>query len=193
MQAQQGEQDIRVEEEDRGRLLRGGFRQPLNRVFIYMDTPPQTTGSGAHLRLYSNVRAYLDLGFDVEVVHFTANPERSVPDPGLEGLRWSQADAEPQASSLLGRLEFRAGLQEMYGAAAQDVRDAFVEFLGTCPLAVRLANGVFVCHGSPAVPESSGSNTNVSFRKQVPPRTCTFSAHWGATEARSLSASSGGQ
>jgi hypothetical protein len=51
-------------------------------------------------------------------------------------------------------LWFRAGLQTMYGEAAVAVRAAMIEFLATCPLAVRLANRIFICHGSPAhVPE----------------------------------------
>lgn len=46
-------------------------------------------------------------------------------------------------------LQFRAGLQEMYGPESLQIREAFVEFLATCPLGVRLTNGVFICHGSP--------------------------------------------
>ncbi len=46
-------------------------------------------------------------------------------------------------------LMFRLGLQEMYGAASEKVREAYNEFIRTCPLAVRLPGGVFVCHSLP--------------------------------------------
>lgn len=45
-------------------------------------------------------------------------------------------------------LHFRAGLQTMYGDGARDVRDAALGFIRTCPLAMRLDQGVFTCHGS---------------------------------------------
>ena len=44
---------------------------------------------------------------------------------------------------------FRLGLEQMYGAEAEHVRAALLEFLGTCPLAVRISGGVFVCHSIP--------------------------------------------
>lgn len=50
-------------------------------------------------------------------------------------------------------LLFRCGLQEMYGEAADEVRNAALEFLGSLPLAVRLSGGVFISH---SVPEMSG-------------------------------------
>ncbi len=46
-------------------------------------------------------------------------------------------------------LMFRLGLQEMYGAAADKVREAFLPFLRSCPLAVRLPGDVLVCHSVP--------------------------------------------
>ena len=44
---------------------------------------------------------------------------------------------------------FRLGLEQMYGAAGERVREALLAFLWTCPLAVRIAGGVFVCHSIP--------------------------------------------
>jgi hypothetical protein len=44
---------------------------------------------------------------------------------------------------------FRAGINEMYGPSAESVRHAYLEFLGTCPLAVRVADGVFISHSCP--------------------------------------------
>jgi hypothetical protein len=47
-------------------------------------------------------------------------------------------------------LHFRGGLQEMYGAATERIRDAYCEFISSCPLALRLtASGVLVAHSLP--------------------------------------------
>lgn len=46
-------------------------------------------------------------------------------------------------------LLFRCGINEMYGAAGEKVRCAYLEFLATCPLAVRLTSGVFISHSCP--------------------------------------------
>ena len=44
---------------------------------------------------------------------------------------------------------FRMGLEQMYGSESERVREALLGFLGTCPLAVRIVGGVFVCHSIP--------------------------------------------
>jgi len=44
---------------------------------------------------------------------------------------------------------FRCGINEMYGAAGEEVRAAYLEFLGSCPLAVRVGDGVFITHSCP--------------------------------------------
>ena len=46
-------------------------------------------------------------------------------------------------------LMFRLGMQEMYASAAERVREAYNEFIRTCPLAVRLPGDIFVCHSLP--------------------------------------------
>jgi len=46
-------------------------------------------------------------------------------------------------------LAFRSGIREMYGAATDDVRRAYLNFLATCPLGIRVAGGVFVSHSCP--------------------------------------------
>ena len=58
-------------------------------------------------------------------------------------------------------LHFRSGLQTLYGERAQCVRDAYVEFLRTCPLALRLDSGVFVCHGSPDYVAEAGFDIGI--------------------------------
>ncbi|MDX1948684.1 MAG: hypothetical protein SFU86_25070 [Pirellulaceae bacterium] len=45
-------------------------------------------------------------------------------------------------------LLFRTGIGELYGAAGDQVRAAYLEFLATCPLAVRTP-GVFISHSLP--------------------------------------------
>ncbi len=44
---------------------------------------------------------------------------------------------------------FRCGINEMYGAAGDEVRSAYLEFLASCPLAVRVGDGTFVTHSCP--------------------------------------------
>ncbi|HVX15662.1 MAG TPA: hypothetical protein VHC22_31035 [Pirellulales bacterium] len=53
-----------------------------------------------------------------------------------------------KAKKMLNLL-FRLGIQEMYGSAAEQVREAYNEFIRGCPLAVRLPGDVFVCHTLP--------------------------------------------
>jgi hypothetical protein len=58
-------------------------------------------------------------------------------------------------------LMFRLGLQEMYGPATEKVREAYVEFLRSCPLGVRLPGNVFVCHSLPEQVELRGFDAGV--------------------------------
>ena len=44
---------------------------------------------------------------------------------------------------------FRCGINEMYGQAGEKVREAYLEFLASCPLAVRLGTAVFISHSLP--------------------------------------------
>lgn len=65
-------------------------------------------------------------------------------------------------------LSFRTGLQEMYGAAAGKVRDAYAQFISTCPLAVRLPGGIFVCHSLPEEVDRRGWDASVLNRPLEP-------------------------
>ncbi|HET6979203.1 MAG TPA: glycosyltransferase family 4 protein [Pyrinomonadaceae bacterium] len=80
------------------------------RVFIFLDTMPQRQGSGASLRFYSNIRAYLDLGFDVEVVQIATSDDGSKPSEDLSPVVWKRVFEAPAQPSLQGRLLFRAGV-----------------------------------------------------------------------------------
>lgn len=59
------------------------------------------------------------------------------------------ADYPIQKNKQMLNLLFRLGLQQMYGPAADKVREAFFPFLRSCPLAVRLPHGVFLSHSIP--------------------------------------------
>lgn len=80
-------------------------------------------------------------------------------------------------------MQFRRGLQQMYGDSVSAVRDAIIEFLSTCPLAARLANGVFICHGSPENVDQFGFDEGVLKRRLRPsdmqPGGAAFQMVWG--------------
>ncbi|MBA2621551.1 MAG: glycosyltransferase family 4 protein [Acidobacteria bacterium] len=71
---------------------------------------PQPQGSGACMRFYSNIRAYLDLGFKVEVIQIATEPDGSQPSEDLSPVIWSRAIETPAAPSILGRLMYRLGI-----------------------------------------------------------------------------------
>jgi hypothetical protein len=64
-------------------------------------------------------------------------------------------------------LSFRLGLQQMYGPAAEDVRQAILCFLWSCPLAVRLPQGVFISHSLPDGVDFRGFDPSVLVRDLV--------------------------
>ena len=81
-----------------------------NRVFFFLDFMPQKQGSGASLRFYSNVRAYLDLGYKPEVIQVASHPDHSSPNEDLRGAKWTYVIEPPEPASFMGRLMFRAGV-----------------------------------------------------------------------------------
>lgn len=50
---------------------------------------PELTGSGANIRVYSNIRAYLDLGYDLELILFTNKKNIEIPK-SIEKVRISR-------------------------------------------------------------------------------------------------------
>ncbi len=58
-------------------------------------------------------------------------------------------------------LLFRCGMQESFGPATDEVREAQLAFLRTCPLAVRLPGGVFVCHSAPEQVDRFGFDAGI--------------------------------
>lgn len=78
------------------------------RVFIFLHTMPQRQGNGASLRFYSNICAYLDLGFKVEVIQI--GDDGSQPSQDLRPVVWSRINTPIPPPSLRGRLMFRLGV-----------------------------------------------------------------------------------
>lgn len=60
-------------------------------------------------------------------------------------------------------LAFRLGLETCYGDDADEVREAYCEFLRSCPLAVRI-NGVFVSHSLPPATDCAPFDASILSR-----------------------------
>jgi hypothetical protein len=73
-----------------------------------------------------------------------------------------------QKNKQLLNLMFRLGLQAVYGPEAHRVREAYIEFLETCPMGVRLASGVFISHSIPEAVDRRGFDTDVFHRPMDP-------------------------
>ena len=81
-----------------------------DRVYVFLDTMPQRHGSGASLRFYSNVQAYLDLGFSIEAIQVATTPDGSEPSPDLTPIHWTRVIEPARRAPLSGRMFFRAGV-----------------------------------------------------------------------------------
>lgn len=62
-------------------------------------------------------------------------------------------------------LQFRGGFETQYGEAGEEVRRAAMEFIRSCPLAVRTDNRIWISHSSPAEVDLHGYDSSV-FRRQ---------------------------
>ncbi len=80
-------------------------------------------------------------------------------------------------------LTFREGIQQMYAEQADNVREAYLDFLATCPLGVRLACGVMICHSIPENVDRLGFDTEIFDRTltadDFSPRSPVFRLVWG--------------
>ncbi|MBI2478515.1 MAG: hypothetical protein HYV60_07710 [Planctomycetia bacterium] len=80
-------------------------------------------------------------------------------------------------------LAFREGLQQLYGERSEEVRQAYREFLASCPLAVRLASRVFICHSVPENVDRNGYDIEILRRRlkrgDFRPRGSVFRLVWG--------------
>lgn len=71
-------------------------------------------------------------------------------------------------SGKLLNLAFRCGMQEFYGSSYQPVREAMLSFLGSCPLALRTNNGVFVSHSLPEAVDQQPFDMTIFQRPWTP-------------------------
>jgi len=99
-------------------------------------TYPQNGGCMSHIMLEDVARLKVEFP---ERVHFILGNHE------LAEL----ADFPIQKNRQMLNLLFRLGMQHMYGAATEEVREAIFPFLRACPLAVRLPGGVMVVHSTP--------------------------------------------
>lgn len=80
-------------------------------------------------------------------------------------------------------LQFRSGIEFFYGPRAAAVRDAYLEFLESCPLALRLASGVFICHSLPDHVDQRSFDVNVFQQplevERLGPESEVFRLLWG--------------
>jgi hypothetical protein len=78
---------------------------------------------------------------------------------------------------------FRLGMQEAYGAEADQVRAAALEFIGSCPAAARVGQTVFVSHSCPDRSDSDNFDAGVFARPYVQRDFCEggaiFRLVWG--------------
>ena len=67
-------------------------------LYFYTENFAPTLGSGAHNRLYLNIRAYLDLGFEVECVKLRTTSTHQEASPGLQIKQCAKRDIAPAMS-----------------------------------------------------------------------------------------------
>lgn len=80
-------------------------------------------------------------------------------------------------------LAFRTGVADLYGAAAEKVREGYQQFIRSCPLALRIAQGVFVSHSLPEQVDTNGFDLAVFERPleaaDLQPGGAVFRLLWG--------------
>jgi hypothetical protein len=93
------------------------------------------------------------------------------------------SDYPIQKNRVLLNLMFRLGLQQMYGPAAEPVREAMLRFFWSCPLAVRLPHDIFIAHSLPEFTDSREFDPSV-LKRPLTPADCleqadVFRMLWG--------------
>ncbi len=93
------------------------------------------------------------------------------------------ADYPIQKNRQMLNLLFRMGLQQMYGPAADKVRESFFPFLRSCPLAVRMPGGVFISHSVPENCDTQKFDSSIFTRQldkdEYLERASIFQLVWG--------------
>lgn len=62
-------------------------------------------------------------------------------------------------------LLFRTGITEMYGDEGERVRDAYMQFIASCPIAIRVASNIFISHSLPEKCDRDGFDAAVFTRQ----------------------------
>lgn len=80
-------------------------------------------------------------------------------------------------------LAFRCGIAELYGAAGDQIREAYQKFIRSCPLAIRIEEGVFVSHSLPENVDTAGFDVSIFDRPlnavELQPGGSVFRLLWG--------------
>jgi hypothetical protein len=131
---------------------------------------PQNGGCMSHTMLEDI--AMLKVKFPAQVHFLLGNHELA-----------EMTDYPIQKNKAMLNLLFRLGLQQMYGAATERVREAFLPFLQSCPLAVRLPHGEFISHSIPEFCDSREFDVSI-FEREISyteyfERTGVFQLVWG--------------
>jgi len=127
-------------------------------VHVYLNEHPQETGGGQLMRFYSNTRAFLDLGYEVESVQITTDPEATRrPPASLSGLRYSDICIPIPQPSLVGRLFYRLGILRTsslsyYFPCHEAIRDAVLERERLHPGAIHVLEGDIIANAILSLP-----------------------------------------
>lgn len=85
------------------------------RVTVWLDFIPEGSGSGADLRFYSNLRAFLDLGFDLQLVVVPHNALRPVSGGRMGQVTARQVRLQRDPPGVVEKLAYRAGITSQFG------------------------------------------------------------------------------
>lgn len=80
-------------------------------VYFYTPSIPRPSGDGFMMRTYTNARAFLDLGFAVEVIVFSNVPSHPLEYPNPEGrdVKITEVISKPVRPTLLDRIAYQVG------------------------------------------------------------------------------------
>jgi len=86
-------------------------------------------------------------------------------------------------SHRLLNLIFRSGMQEFYGSQVERVRDAYLRFVASCALGVRLESGIVITHSAPESVDQRGFDISIFDRPltaaDLAPQGAVFKLVWG--------------
>ena len=93
-----------------------------------------------------------------------------------------------QKNKQLLNLLFRLGLQQMYGPSTEKIREAYLPFVQSCPLAVRMPHGEFISHSIPERCDSQPFDVEV-FNREISyseyfEQSAIFQLVWGRDHRR---------